>query len=159
MERLYVIFILYPYSRNIARSIRKEPKVYFYDCTAASNGEGARFENLVGVTLLKYTQLMNDSRGTRLGLHYFRDKDKHEVDFVVTNGLKAELLVEAKLNDDATHPGLSYLTKILPNAKAYQLVGGSALKEQHRGAISVLGMQDLKKLHAALVMFGSTPNT
>jgi len=149
LERLFVIFLIHPYSRNIARSIRKEPKVYFYDCAAATNGEGATFENLVGLTLLKWIQFSNDSVGTRYGLSYFRDKDKHEVDFVVTSGLKPLALVEVKRGDDTLHPGLVYLKKILPTCKAFQIVN-ARIKRQERLDIQTLSVADIRELRVVL---------
>jgi uncharacterized protein len=144
LERLYLIYIVYPYSRKLARSIRREPKVYFYDCAAATNGNGYRFENLIGSYLLKKIHFLNDSRGTRYGLSYFRDKEKHEVDFVVTDGLKAKLLVETKLSDDSIGKGLKYLNRMIPEARAVQIVGAD-VKSQHQGEIEILSVGQLGK--------------
>ncbi|MEK6557183.1 MAG: ATP-binding protein, partial [Candidatus Margulisiibacteriota bacterium] len=38
LESLYIVFLITPYHRNIARSILKEPKLYFYD-TGMVNGD------------------------------------------------------------------------------------------------------------------------
>ena len=142
LERLYVIFIVYPYSRNLARSIRREPKVYFYDCSAATNGDGFRFENLIGSCLLKWIHFLNDSAGRRLNLQYFRDKDKHEVDFVICEGLQAKMLVEAKLSETDLHPGLSYLNRVLPKAHGFQIVG-TPIKEKQIGSISIRSINNI----------------
>jgi len=42
-ESLFIIFRITPHSRNIARSILKEPKVYFYDTGLVDGDEGVRF--------------------------------------------------------------------------------------------------------------------
>jgi predicted AAA+ superfamily ATPase len=139
LERLYVIFLVYPHSRNLARSIRREPKVYFYDCAAAANGDGARFENLVGSCLLKWIHFFNDALGRRYSLQYFRDKDAHEVDFVVCEGLRPKIMVEAKLADSDLHPGLVYLGRMLPKVKGFQIVGAK-LKERQTGQLRVMGV-------------------
>ena len=54
-EALYIIFRVTPYHRNIARSIHKEAKIYFYDSGMVVGNEGVRFENLVAISLLKPT--------------------------------------------------------------------------------------------------------
>lgn len=57
LEKMYLLFIVRPYSVKFSRSILKAPKVYFFD-----NGDvferpdgslGLRFENLVASHLLK----------------------------------------------------------------------------------------------------------
>lgn len=145
LERLYVIFIVYPFSRNIARSIRREPKVYFYDCSAATNGDGARFENLVGSCLLKWVHFFNDSKGSRYSLKYFKDKDKHEVDFVLCEGLTPIVLVEAKLSDSTMHPGLKYLHRVLPGTKGFQLVCDD-IKTQQVGGTTTTSIRNVESV-------------
>ena len=49
---------------------------------------GPRFENLVGSHLLKWVELEQDTRGRELELRYFRDVDRREVDFLVTEERK-----------------------------------------------------------------------
>ncbi len=145
LERLYVIFLVYPHSANFARSIRREPKVFFYDCAAATNGDGAKFENLVGASLLKWIHFANDSMGRRYSLKYFRDKDSREVDFVICEGLKPKILVEAKLSDTELHPGLAYLSKALGNLKGYQLVS-TATKKKQVGNVTIFSMSDIGRV-------------
>jgi uncharacterized protein len=95
-ESLFIIFRIFPHSRNIARSILKEPKVYFYDTGLVEGDEGVRFENLVAVSLLKHTFSMNDYYGKPFNLHYLRTKDGAEVDFCVVKGVTPELMVAVK---------------------------------------------------------------
>jgi len=150
LERLYVIFLLYPFSRKLARTIRREPKVFFFDCAAATNGEGARFENLIAGTLLKYLHFENDRNGRRNQLHYYRDKAGREVDFVVADGLKPCLLVEAKKSEATLSPSLSYLAQRLPEASPWQLVGGS-LKARQVSGVRIVGIENLKLIVDRLV--------
>ena len=35
LEKLYIVFLLPPYSDSLARSIRKDRRIYFFDCAAA----------------------------------------------------------------------------------------------------------------------------
>src|SRR2546421_6550028 len=64
LEKLYVVFLLPPYSSSLSRSIRKDRRVFFYDCAAAyDEAGGAQLENLVACSLLKYTQFRRDAAG------------------------------------------------------------------------------------------------
>jgi len=48
LEKLYIIFLLPPYSNRLSRSIRKDRRIYFLDCAAAYDETGgAQLENLV----------------------------------------------------------------------------------------------------------------
>ena len=44
LEDLYVIFRISPYHRNVARSLLKEPKYYFYDNAMVRGEPGVRLE-------------------------------------------------------------------------------------------------------------------
>ncbi len=112
---------------------------------AATNGKGAVYENLIALSLLKWIHLSNDRSGTRYALQYFRDKDGHEVDFVITLGLKAQILVEAKLGDTDIHPGLLYLKRLLPDAQAFQIIG-SKVKSEDRNDIHKVGVGEIAKI-------------
>lgn len=54
LEALYIVFRVTPYSRNIGRSLLKEPKIYFFDSGLVKGDHGAQLENLVAVSLLKH---------------------------------------------------------------------------------------------------------
>ena len=58
---------------------------------------------------------------TILALHYYRDRDGREVDFVVTDRREPRLLVECKLSDADPTRGLRYLAGKFPNAEAWQI--------------------------------------
>ena len=47
LENMYVIFRVTPFHKNIARSILKTPKFYFYDTGQVVGDPGAKLENLV----------------------------------------------------------------------------------------------------------------
>jgi len=95
-ESLFIIFRIVPHSRNIARSILKEPKVYFYDTGLVEGDEGIRFENLVAVSLLKHVYGLNDYLGQPYTLNYLRTKDGAEVDFCLVKKNAPELMIEVK---------------------------------------------------------------
>lgn len=99
LESLYIIFRVTPYSKNIARSLLKEPKIYFFDVGLVDGDEGAKFENLVAVSLLKHVFGLIDYQAKDMRLHYIRDKDKHEIDFVLVCNDRVEKAIEVKHRD------------------------------------------------------------
>jgi len=68
LENLYVIFPVRPYHKNIARSILKEPKYYFYDTGAIEGGIGSKLENVVALALLKELHFLEDTTGSKVSL-------------------------------------------------------------------------------------------
>ncbi|MFN2359396.1 MAG: DUF4143 domain-containing protein, partial [Desulfotignum sp.] len=74
-EALFIVFRVLPHHRNIGRSLLKEPKIYFYDTGMVVGDEGARFENLVGVSLLKHLNWIEDTQGMRTELRTLRTKE------------------------------------------------------------------------------------
>jgi predicted AAA+ superfamily ATPase len=107
LESLYIIFRISPYSRNIARSLLKEPKIYFFDNGMVIGDEGAKFENLAAVNLLKHTWALNDYKGIPASLNYLRTKDGEEVDFCLVNNDKPELMLEIKIQSRGIPVSLS----------------------------------------------------
>jgi predicted AAA+ superfamily ATPase len=65
LERMYFIFLVYPYSKNMPKAIQKPPKVYFFDNGDVMGDEGAKFENLVATHILKRLQFQEDAHGFR----------------------------------------------------------------------------------------------
>ncbi len=122
LEDLYIIFKVTPYSKNISRSLLKEPKYYFYDHTYAEENHGARLENLVACTLLKELQFIEDTQGHQTSLHYLRTKDGKDIDFLISIDHKATLLLEVKWSDETPATGFHYFTDYFKEAKKIQLV-------------------------------------
>jgi predicted AAA+ superfamily ATPase len=98
LANVYYHFELKPYSKSVPRSLKKEGKIYLYDWSLVEQ-EGARFENMLASHLLKLIQFYNDTGQAQLGLHYLRNKDKQEVDFLVTQKNRPLFTVESKLNE------------------------------------------------------------
>lgn len=136
LEALYVVFVVRPYSRNIARALLKEPKVYFFDTALVGGSEGARFENACAAMLLKHVHYLHDVAGRRLTLNYVRDKESREVDFVVCEEDVPIGFAECKLADASVTPYLAALAERFPAAGAVQLVRDLRQPEQ-RGRIAV----------------------
>jgi len=122
LESLYVVFVVPPYSKNLARAILKEPKIYFYDTGRVKNDPAARLENVVALSLLKKLHHGQDLRGEKSQLYYVRDKEKREVDFLTVVDGKIQDLVEVKLSDENLSPHLSYFSERLKPRLAVQVV-------------------------------------
>lgn len=97
LRNLYYCFSVTPWSNNISRSLLKEPKIYLWDWSVIED-EGAKLENLVACHLLKAVHFWTDLGLGKYDLHYLRDKDKKEVDFLVTKNTKPWLMVEVKMS-------------------------------------------------------------
>ncbi len=113
LESFYFIFSVFPYYKNIRKSIRKRPKYYFYDIAQIPN-EGPRFENLIACALLKQNHFKEDSYGEKRGLFYLRNKDKKEVDFLITKNHRPTQMVEAKWKEDKLSRNFDIFAKDLP---------------------------------------------
>jgi hypothetical protein len=107
LERLYYLYLVRPYAGRIARTLRREPKLYLWDWSEIED-PGARFENLVASHLLKWCHFAQDWGHPALELHFVRDKEKREVDFLITRERKPWLLIEAKQSRTNPGPALHY---------------------------------------------------
>lgn len=108
LESLYIIFRVTPFSTNIARSLKKEPKIYFFDTALVKEDVGARFENLVAFCLLKHTYAKNDLQAEAYQLRYMKTKEGHEVDFSLVKDDKVELLIDVKYASEKIPKNLIY---------------------------------------------------
>lgn len=111
LEALYIVFRVTPFSRDIARSLKKEPKLYFFDTGMVNGDEGIKFENYMAVSLLKHVNFLHDSKGKDTRLHYLRTKEKREVDFCLVENEKPVMMVETKFSDTVVSPHLYYFNK------------------------------------------------
>ncbi len=141
LEALFIVFVVRPWSRNIARATLLQPKVYFYDTGLVQGDEGIRFENLVACHLLKNAQWNTDSLGQPTGLHYIRTKDDAEVDFCLSDESGPEPvlthLIECKTADANLHRALARFAAEHPKATSVQLVR-DLVQPQERGGVAVM---------------------
>jgi uncharacterized protein len=108
LKSLFIIFSVTPYSNNIARSLKKEPKVYFFDNGMVADDPGKRSENCTAVALYKYASAEHDRKGSNVSLHYLRTKEGREVDFVIARNGNPEYMVEVKYSKSDLPPSLKY---------------------------------------------------
>ena len=130
LENLFVIFTVRPYSKNISRSILKEPKIYFFDTGRVNGSPGSRLENAIACALLKRQHFLEDTKGETRGLYYLKDKDKKEIDFLTVQGKKPEYLIEVKVSDGNPAPALAHYSKVLSPIRTVQLVQNLTREQQ-----------------------------
>ena len=122
LDSFFFCFSIAPWSRNISRSLLKDPKIYLWDWSIIHD-EGARFENFVASHLLKACHCWTDIGLGQYALFFVRTKDGKEVDFLVTREDKPWLLVEAKLGKTTTlSKSLTYFHEQLATQYAFQVV-------------------------------------
>ena len=124
LENMYVIFTIPPWHRNIARSILKTPKVYFYDTGQVIGNSGVKLENVTACALMKEIQYREDCFGEERKLFYVKTKDGKEIDFLITESDLPNLLVETKWSSQKRSPNFAIFRKYFPHARGIQLVHG-----------------------------------
>ena len=122
-QKIFLVELISPYARNIRKEIRKSPVPYFWDLGLRNYAlglfghlespleKGFVFENLI------FLLLRQKLRSKAAKLHYWRTKDKAEVDFVIEDG-KRVIPLEVKykhLKQDKVPPSLrSFINKYNP---------------------------------------------
>lgn len=120
LKSFYYCFSIQPWSKNIKRSLIKEPKLYLWDWSLVEE-EGHRNENLVAGHLLKAVHFWNDRGFGEYGLYYLRTKDKIEIDFLVTKNKKPWFLVEVKTKAKGISSALYHFQKETEASNAFQI--------------------------------------
>lgn len=121
LQHLYICFRVPPYSRNIARSIKKEAKVYLFDWLPVTV-PGALLENIVAMHLFKACHFWTDLAQGIFELCYIRTKQKEEVDFCLVRDGVPWMLVECKSQSAILSKTLNKFSRLFPDAAAFQLI-------------------------------------
>jgi len=136
-ERFYLTFGIATWTGRIARAIQKERKIYLWDYAQIQDA-AARFENMVAAELQRAVVLWNDLGYGRFSLHFVRDKNKREVDFLIVDEGAPFLLVEAKMGDTEPAKSLRFFQEQL-GILAVQLTGsGDSYRLFNRGEWQLL---------------------
>jgi hypothetical protein len=143
LGRLYYLFNIRPYAGRLARTLRREEKTYLFDFTAIENS-GSRFENLIALHLNKLCDAWTDWGYGDFVLHYVRDREKREVDFLITENQKPYALVEAKLTGEGIDPNLKYFHDRLKPAYSVQVV---RTPQKHKGLFASGGIFSIPAYH------------
>lgn len=120
-ERMYLIFRISPFVIHPLRSIRKEKKHYHYNWAEVSD-KSKRFENLIACHLLKWVHFQQDYYGENVDLCYYKDKDKKEVDFIITKNNRPQTAIECKLQSNKVSSHLKYFKKKFPKIECIQVL-------------------------------------
>jgi predicted AAA+ superfamily ATPase len=121
LETVYYCYRIYPYTQRAIRSLKKEPKLYLWDWSQVPD-PAARFENMIAGHLLKFCHLLRDYGGYKSELHYLRNVDKREVDFLVTLDGKPWFAVEAKRNAENIGSNIHYFKDRLHIPHVFQVI-------------------------------------
>ena len=119
-ERFFLTISITPWTLKISRAIQKERKVYLWDFPRIKD-DGARFENMVALELWRAVSNWNDMGYGEFSLHFIKNKEQQEVDFLLTCDNTPFLLVEAKFSDNQPSKALKKFQHAL-NVPAVQLI-------------------------------------
>lgn len=111
-ERFYLVFSISPWTRRVSRAIQKERKVYLLDIPKITD-HAARFENMVALELWRAINAWNDMGYGLFSLHFIKNKEQQEVDFLIANGRNPFLLIEAKLTSNQPSTTLKKFQSVL----------------------------------------------
>ena len=118
-ERFFLTFSIPPWTARIARAIQKERKVYLWDAPRIED-PSAQFENMVAMELWRAVTNWNDLGYGQFSLHFIKNKEKQEVDFLIANRNKPVVMIEAKISETQPSLPLKKFQKTL-NIPAVQL--------------------------------------
>jgi len=105
-EQFFLIFSISPWTRKIVRAIQKERKIYLWDSPRIIDA-AARFENKVALELFRAVTVWNDMGWGRFSLHFIKNRDQQETDFLIADETHPVLLIEAKFSE--TQPSTALL--------------------------------------------------
>ena len=121
LESLYYCFSIRPWSKNVTRSLLKEPKYYLWDWSQCED-IGSRNENFIASHLLKATHYWTDQGYGEYQLYFLRDKEKREVDFLVSKNDQPWFLVEVKTSmKERISPNLGHFKNQLSVKHVFQV--------------------------------------
>ena len=136
-EAFFMVFSLSPWTKRISRAIQKERKLYLWD-TPRIKDPAERFENMVALELYRAVVSWNDMGYGNFSLHFIKNKEQQEVDFLIANDNEPLLLIEAKSTDAKPSPALLKFQRFL-NIPAVQVVNtGNSFQLASNGSNDIL---------------------
>lgn len=121
LNSFYLGFYVRPWSKHVANALKKTPKWYSRDWSYCDD-EGKRAETFVACHLLKAVEFWTDCGLGEYNLYYIRDRQKNEVDFLVSRGREPWFLVEVKTGDTHLSPTLKRMQDAIGAKHAFQVV-------------------------------------
>ncbi len=157
LESSYIIKLLYPHHRNFNKRLVKTPKVYFLDTgllcrllgivdkneLVAHPLRGGIFESLIFAEIEKYYT----NRGEKSPLYFWRDKNGHEIDFLIdgTQTKLIEVKSSSTINSDY-FKNINYYHKISGQMERSFLIY-SGDQKQERQSTTILPWNIVKEIH------------
>ncbi len=126
LAQFYYLFKIQPFAGSLARTLKKETKVYLFDWSEIDN-ISLRFENFMAAHLLKAVKTWKSIGEGNINLYYIRDKEKREVDFIITEKMKPICLIEAKISEEDCSQNLLYYQEKLNVPVAIQVLHKSGV--------------------------------
>ncbi len=139
LEKIMLIYSIKPWNKKINRSLHKNSKFYFYDWSCIKD-IGAKLENFVASQLLKTCILYQDRFGYKYDLHYIRNYDGLEVDFLISRDSEPWLLVEVKNGKPDISPALHKFKKEL-KVPAIVLTNQPNFNDRRKDGISIMSLE------------------
>jgi predicted AAA+ superfamily ATPase len=121
LERLYLGFLVRPWSPNATKAPRKEPKWFLRDWSSLDDPE-MRAKTLVACHLLKAVEGWTDLGFGQFELGFLRDRAQREVDFLVLRDHKPWFLVDVKAEATQLSESLGRLQQRSHAPHAFQVV-------------------------------------
>jgi uncharacterized protein len=121
LKSFYYCFSIRPWTKNVTRSLLKEPKIYLWDWSLVED-EGSKIENFIASHLLKAVNFWTDRGLGEYELYFLRDKEQREVDFLVSKNGTPWFIVEVKKSDNqGISKPLYYYQEMLNVKHAFQV--------------------------------------
>lgn len=140
LENLFLVFKLKPYSKNVARSVLKEPKYYFFDYTRIDDNPGAQLENFVALALKKEVHYLNEVLGIESELFYLKQKGAKEIDFFIKRKNLPPVLIEVKKSDSEVSSSFKVFGKFFKDPIQIQLVQEHIQDYSNKDGVRVMGV-------------------
>ena len=119
-EKFFLCFSVTPWTKKISRAIVKERKIYLTNSTLIKD-EGSSLENMAALELYRAITMWSDLGYGNFSLHFIRNKEKEEVDFVIARDNEPLFLVEVKSSELEISKSLKKFQSLL-GVPAIQLV-------------------------------------
>lgn len=136
-ERFFLTFSISPWTSRISRAIQKERKTYLWDSPRIKD-PAARFENQVALELWRAVTSWNDLGEGQFSLHFVKNRDQQEVDFLIASDEDPLVLIEAKLSERRPSPALRKFQNRLSVPAVQLTADGDSFKLLPNGDSTIL---------------------
>jgi uncharacterized protein len=136
-EQYFLVFTITPWTRKVSRAIQKERKLYLWDAPLIKD-PAARFENMVAMELWRAITGWTDLGLGTFSLHFIKNKEQQEVDFVIANEGRPILLIEAKYSDMQPSPALKKFQHALQIPAVQLIASGGTYRLVQNGDQRIL---------------------